>query len=195
MPPPPCAGAQPHDPQCVARPVPGSSIRRVPLADPPSPSPAPALTGNSITVLSQLVPLATCTALRYLSLQGNPVRNEEHYRPFALWKVAGGNLHVLDFQRVKDAERANAQDLFLTDAPDRQPNALAATLSASTASSSTAAAAAGGEGDRAGKAGRQMTADDKLKVKQAILAAETTDEVRRLEKMLAEGVVPTDRDL
>jgi U2 small nuclear ribonucleoprotein A' len=157
-------------------------------------SPSPALTGNSITLLSSLVPLESCTNLRYLSLGGNPVCNEEHYRSFALWKVAGGQLHVLDFQRVKDAERVAAKDLFLTAGPDRQPNALAATLCASTASTSVGAVdgekAAGGA-----KGGRQMTAEDKEKVKKAILAADSTDEMRRLEKMLASGVVPGDHDL
>lgn len=139
------------------------------------------------------MPLESCTNLRYLSLGGNPVCNEEHYRPFALWKVAGGQLHVLDFQRVKDAERAEAKDLFLTAAPDRQPNALAATLCASTASTSVGAV----DGEKAGgaKSSRTMTAEDKEKVKKAILAADSTEEIRRLEKMLASGVVPSDHDL
>lgn len=156
-----------------------------------------ALTGNSISLLSSLVPLETLTNLRYLSLNDNPVRKENHYREFAIWKVAKGQLHVLDFQRVKDAERELATELFLTPAPDRQPNALAATLSSSTSTNANGGSKTFVPGQEAGfkSASRSITDEDKEKIRAAILKAESSEEIQRLEKMLAEGIVPTDRDL
>ncbi|CED84999.1 U2-associated snRNP A' protein [Phaffia rhodozyma] len=157
------------------------------------------LTGNSITSLSALVPLENCKSLRYLHLGGNPVKNEQYYREFCIWKVAAGQLHVLDYTRIKDQERTTAKELFLTPPPHSQPNSLATSLLTSSKAASSSASApvtkSGPAGVQNGQKGRLMSEEDREKVKQAILKAESTEEVRSLERMLAEGHVPEGKDL
>ena len=108
--------------------------------------------------------------------------------------MAKGALHTLDFTRIKDAHRASARKL-LVDPDSNLPNSLALQLSTSTAqissAASTNAAAARAAQLKAGK-GRLMTPEEKRRVVEALTRAKTADEVRRLERMLAEGVVPED---
>ncbi|WVF65428.1 hypothetical protein IAT40_000155 [Kwoniella sp. CBS 6097] len=158
------------------------------------------LTNNAIASLSTLVPLETLTALRHLSLKGNPVTQHEHYKEFVVWKVAKGQLHTLDFERIKDSTRESARKL-LTDSETSLPNSLAHQLSIQTVSGATAgatsfsltnvtkASVAGGLGTKGGK-GRLMTPDEKRRVVEALTRAKTAEEVRKLERMLADGLVP-----
>ncbi|ORY33133.1 leucine-rich repeat-domain-containing protein [Naematelia encephala] len=150
------------------------------------------LTENAITSLATLVPLGDLVNLRHLSLKGNPVSAHEHYREFVIWKVAKGKLHTLDFTRIKDAERESARKKF-TDPLTNLPNALAHQLSIPTTSSvpgaSFAASTKSGATGKGGK-GRLMTPDEKRRVVEALTRANTADEVRKLERMLADGLVP-----
>jgi hypothetical protein len=100
--------------------------------------------------------------------------------------------------RIKDAERAAARALLL-DPETGLANELGMSLAASTAAgAAVAVAGAGREGGGAetlglGKGkGRLMTPDEKRRVVEALTAAQTAEEVRRLERMLAEGVIPDD---
>jgi len=153
------------------------------------------LTNNTISSLATLVPLESLKSLRYLSLIGNPVTELEHYREFTVWKVAEGNLHTLDFTRIKDSLRSSAQKL-LTDPLTNLPNSLANQLSIPTTTSIPGASLAisqkqaGGAIAMKGGKGRLMTPDEKRRVVEALTKADTADQVRRLERMLAEGLVP-----
>ena len=64
-------------------------------------------------------------------------------------------------------------------------------ISGATLSASTKAAAGTGNGPvgKGGK-GRLMTPEEKKRVVEALMSASTTEEVRKLEGMLAEGLVP-----
>lgn len=57
------------------------------------------------------------------------------------------------------------------------------------APSAFAAAQKSGQVIKGGK-GRLMTPDEKKRVVEALTKAQTADEVRRLERMLAEGLIP-----
>lgn len=46
-----------------------------------------------------------------------------------------------------------------------------------------------------GKAGRLLTREEKDRVRAAIEGAESVEEIRRLQRMLAQGFVPSDKDL
>ncbi|GFZ47345.1 hypothetical protein JCM24511_05088 [Saitozyma sp. JCM 24511] len=151
------------------------------------------LTNNAIASLATLVPLGDLVHLRHLSLIGNPVTEHEHYKEFAVWKVAKGNLHTLDFSRIKDSLRASSRAL-LQDPETSLPNSLAHQLSIATTSTVPGAALAvsatkGGAAGKGGK-GRLMTPEEKRRVVEALTRATTTEEVRKLERMLAEGLVP-----
>lgn len=149
----------------------------------------------------------------------------EHYKEFVVWKVgrvalqapchmligqgevrqdslthiqvAKGNLHILDFQRIKDSLRASSRKLLL-DPETNLPNSLAQELSipststipgATFSQSAKAGGAIGGTAVKGGK-GRLMTPEEKKRVVEALTRAQTTEEVRRLERMLADGLVP-----
>lgn len=107
-------------------------------------------------------------------------------------QVGKGKLRTLDFKRIKDAERAHARSLFV-DEETNLPNKLALSLTsdATTAAQSASAEATGdntAQGD-AGK-GRLMTSEEKAKIREAIQNATSIEEIRKLERMLAEGRMP-----
>lgn len=108
------------------------------------------------------------------------------------YQVGKGKLRTLDFKRIKDAERDHARSLFV-DEETSLPSKLALSLTsdATTAAQSATAAVSndgGAQGD-AGK-GRLMTSEEKAKIREAIQKAGSMEEVRKLERMLAEGRVP-----
>lgn len=110
-----------------------------------------------------------------------------------MWKVAGGNLHVLDFERVKDAERAKARKLLTNG--DGQPNELANKLSIpTTAGIPGATMSKVAKQGKTGLKGRLMTPDEKRRVVEALTRANTAEEVRKLERMLADGLIPEGGD-
>ena len=101
-------------------------------------------------------------------------------------------MHVLDYKRIKDAERQAARELF-TDPLTSLPNTLAQKLSTPTAGSipgSALAASTKAAGVLKGGKGRLMTPDEKKRVVEALTRAQSTEEVRKLERMLAEGLIP-----
>ncbi|WVQ73792.1 hypothetical protein IAR50_003372 [Cryptococcus sp. DSM 104548] len=157
------------------------------------------LTDNVISSFASLLPLEQLTSLRHLSLRGNPVTQQEHYKEFVVWKVAKGKLHTLDFERIKDSLRESSRKLLI-DPETELPNSLAHQLSIPTtssipASSSAFAASARANADGAGAGakggkGRLMTPDEKRRVVEALTNAQTSEEVRKLERMLADGIVP-----
>jgi U2 small nuclear ribonucleoprotein A' len=145
------------------------------------------LTDNAIATLGALLPLADLPALRHLVLRGNPVTSHEHYTNFVLCKAAGGKLHTLDFERVTDAARSRAI-AALTDAETGRPNELAIKLSVQNAP--IAAGTAARRTVAAGGKGRLMTPEEKKRVLAALTRAQTAEEVRKLERMLADGLIP-----
>ncbi|KAM0787954.1 hypothetical protein ACM66B_006158 [Microbotryomycetes sp. NB124-2] len=150
--------------------------------------------------------LGRCKKLETLSLKGTPVAEAEHYRSWIIFKCKA--LRSLDFERVKEKERVRARELFTT--KDGSPTALATAFAEAAASNSAANAptlvAANGvktfepgvelaAGATSGKAGRLLTKEEKERVRQAIEGAESVEEIRRLQRMLAQGFVPTEKDL
>ncbi|KAM4746929.1 U2 small nuclear ribonucleoprotein A' [Rhinophrynus dorsalis] len=68
------------------------------------------LTNNSIMELGDLDNLATVKCLAYLCLLKNPVINKRHYRLYVIFRLP--QVRVLDFQKVKQAEREEAASMF-----------------------------------------------------------------------------------
>lgn len=113
----------------------------------------------------------------------------EHYKEFVVWKAGRGQLHVLDYERVKDDLRERSRKL-LTDEETGRPNELANKLSIQTGSTVSGATFAAKAAARAGGKGRLMTPDEKKRVLEALTRAQTAEEVRKLERMLADGLIP-----
>jgi len=147
------------------------------------------LTNNNISELGDLEALKELKYLKYISLLGNPVQEKKWYREWLVWRIPG--LRVLDFQRIRDKERAQAKALFVT--AEGLPTALATTISTTVSAHSAAATLTMDEPKAApipGKAGRLMSKEDQEKVKAAIAKASSIEEVRKLERNLREGYLP-----
>jgi len=96
----------------------------------------------------------------------------------------------LDFQRIRDKERAQARSLFVT--AEGLPTALATTISTTITNYSTKSLTIDEPkvAPSTIKAGRLMSKEDQDKVRAAIAKATSIEEVRRLERSLREGYVP-----
>jgi U2 small nuclear ribonucleoprotein A' len=68
------------------------------------------LTNNMISELSDIDCLTGFQKLTTLSLLFNPVSTKEHYRLYTIYKLP--SLRLLDFRKVKQAERDEAKALF-----------------------------------------------------------------------------------
>jgi U2 small nuclear ribonucleoprotein A' len=147
------------------------------------------LTNNNVSELGDLEPLKELKGLKYLSLMGNPVREKKWYREWLAWRLPA--LRVIDFQRIRDKERQVAKSLFLT--AEGLPTALATSISTTVSTHSKTAVTT--DEPRlavpAAKAGRLMSKDDAERVKQAIAKASSVEEIKRLERSLREGYMPS----
>jgi len=65
------------------------------------------LTNNKLSTLKALKPLGDISTLTHLSLVGNPVTKLADYRLFLIHRLP--NLKMLDFQKVKQAEKEEAK--------------------------------------------------------------------------------------
>uniref|UniRef100_A0A183C1X1 Probable U2 small nuclear ribonucleoprotein A' n=1 Tax=Globodera pallida TaxID=36090 RepID=A0A183C1X1_GLOPA len=68
------------------------------------------LTNNNLAQLGDVDSLAACPRLEYLSLQGNPLTHLPKYRQYVIYKLK--NVRVLDYKRIRLAERQAAKKLF-----------------------------------------------------------------------------------
>merc|ERR1712129_245120 len=130
------------------------------------------LTNNRFTTLKELEPLATLASLTMLSLVDNPVTKQQHYRAFLIAMLP--KLRVLDFQKVKPAERQAAEVTYgAASAAKRQKTAAEA---AKTFVPGPPAAPKSGP-----------TPEQIARIKDAIANASSLEEVARLEKALKSG--------
>jgi len=100
---------------------------------------------------------------------------------------------VLDFEKVKEAERTQAKTLFVT--ADHQPTPLALSISSSTndptPTTSNTFTTESIDDDKS----RLLTVTDKQVIREAIEAATSIEEIRRLQRLLDQGFVPNAKDL
>jgi U2 small nuclear ribonucleoprotein A' len=128
-----------------------------------------------------LDPLGKLKKLTHLTVIENPVAREEHYRSWVIWRCP--NVRYLDFQKVKDAERERAEELF---GDDDEMTPLAKNII-----SKKAVAVGGADDDTNGVQGRvKLTSKERKKVEQMIRNAKSLAEIERLEKELTEGRIP-----
>jgi len=142
------------------------------------------LMNNNVGDLHDLDVFTSLPKLRYLSLIANPVTKKEHYRAYVIHKVP--QLRVLDFKRIRLAEREAAAKLFRTKkGKEVCREAAAGKLAVAAAGTFTA-----GEGLLQDKAKTGLTAEEQKSIREAIRAAKTMDEVEKLQRMLKQGTIP-----
>ncbi|CAD5215075.1 unnamed protein product [Bursaphelenchus xylophilus] len=138
-----------------------------------------ALTNNNLAELGDIEPLAKCKKLEYLTLMGNPLTHKPHYRAYVIYKLR--SVRVLDFKRIKLAERQAALQLFkgaegkklreqLVKKSQPLPNE--------------------NEPVRAQPVESNRTDEEQEKIRQAIQNAKTLAEVEHLQSLLQHGKVP-----
>ena len=111
----------------------------------------------------------------------------QNYRYYLLWR--NPQIRFLDFQKVKDAERNKAKELFGTfDAPTELAQSIIA-VRAGKAQSYSAAPTTNGAG---GKQRMKITEAEKKKFEALVRKAKTLAEVQKLEKMFSEGRLPAE---
>jgi U2 small nuclear ribonucleoprotein A' len=143
------------------------------------------LTANNMSELADLDPLRNLTHLNHLVLLENPVTRKEHYRYWVIWRIP--SVRFLDYQKVKDAERAKAKELFGT---AEEPTALASKI-IGIKSRTFNVPSGGAERAPADKAVRvKLTEKERKRVEKMIREARSLQEITRLEKELNEGRIP-----
>jgi len=145
------------------------------------------LTSNHVKELADLEGLSGCGALTHLSLLENPVTKKDHYRLYLIWSIP--SLRFIDFQRVRDVERKQAEELFGT---LEEPTELALKIKGvKSRTFDIASASVNGKAAGSQKGVRtRLTDSEKKRVQQMIQNAKTFQEIERIEKDLAEGKIP-----
>jgi U2 small nuclear ribonucleoprotein A' len=126
------------------------------------------LTNNRFTTLKELEPLAMLSSLTMLSMVDNPVTKQQHYRAFLIAMLP--KLRVLDFQKVKPAERQAAEVTYgAASAAKRQKTATEAAAKTFVPGAPDAPSAAPKSGP---------TPEQIARIKDAIANASSLEEVR-----------------
>ncbi|PKY03729.1 L domain-like protein [Aspergillus campestris IBT 28561] len=147
------------------------------------------LTANNLTELADLDPLSGLPKLTHLVLLENPITKKEHYRSWIIWRIP--SIRFLDYQKVKDAERAQARELF-GESPS-QPTTLASKIMGikSRTFDVPSSAAPGADTTQGDKTVRvKLTDKERRRVERMIREAKSLAEISRLEKELNEGRIP-----
>lgn len=137
------------------------------------------MTGNNIQELGDLEALSHLPKLQTLCLLMNPVSTKPHYREYVAFKFP--NLRLLDFRKIKQKERKDAQDLFKS----KKGKELAKEI---TKRAKTFVPGAGLENNKERVPG--ATPADMQAIREAIKNATSLQEVERLTKMLQAGQIP-----
>ncbi|XP_044394416.1 U2 small nuclear ribonucleoprotein A' isoform X1 [Triticum aestivum] len=142
------------------------------------------LTKNRLTSLAEIDPLASLPKLQFLSLLDNTVTKQPDYRFYVIHKLK--HLHLLDIEKVKQQERAEAVKKF------HPKEAEEATEKVAVKARTPAVVDAQGTTKEQGLKVVAPTPAQITAFKAAIMNSQMLDEVTRLEKALSTGQVPTE---
>ncbi len=159
--------------------------------------------------MADIDPLRNFAQLTHLTLLENPVSRKEvrrfvdelnkdfcfleltfmiykNYRYWIVWRVP--SVRFLDYQKVKDAERAKATELF---GSAEEPSALASKIMGIKSRTFDVPSAAANGRAPGGKSMRlKLTDKERKRVEKMIREAKSLEEIARLEKKLNEGRIP-----
>ncbi|KAL2276958.1 hypothetical protein FJTKL_00279 [Diaporthe vaccinii] len=143
------------------------------------------LASNQVAELSDLDVLGKFARLTHLVLADNPVTKKEHYRYWVVWRCP--TVRFLDYQKVKQAEREKATELFGT---AEEPTELASKIKG-IKSQTFNVSTSNDEATAASKMKRlKLTDKEKQRLQERIKKASSLEEIIRLEKELEEGRLP-----
>lgn len=137
------------------------------------------LTGNMIQELGDLEPLIPLKNLTNLCLLQNPVSAKPQYRQYVVYRFP--QLRLLDFRKIKKAEREAATEYFRSKRGKEMAREIAKKVKAQTAGTS---------------ADKPLTTpEERNKIREAITNASSLEEVQRLSKLLQAGHIPGEERL
>ncbi|OLN88099.1 U2 small nuclear ribonucleoprotein A' [Colletotrichum chlorophyti] len=144
------------------------------------------LASNNIAELADLDVLAGFKRLTHLVLVDNPVTKKENYRYWVVWRCP--TVRFLDHQKVKEAERERARELFGT---AEEPTAAASKIMGVKSKTLDASISNGTASAAPSKLSRiKLTDEEKERLRAMIKKADSLQEIIRLERMLTEGTIP-----
>lgn len=141
------------------------------------------LKNNNISHLAALKALAPCAKLVRLCLVGNPVFALENYRLYVIHILP--QLKLLDFQKIKEEERRQSQELFDSEAGAALLEKIDSQTSGTGKGSKNESAVA--ENSDAGASRSGPTSEEMAKIRAEIAKAGTLEEVAALEAKLKAG--------
>ncbi|GJC79092.1 U2 small nuclear ribonucleoprotein A' [Colletotrichum liriopes] len=145
------------------------------------------LASNQVAELADLDVLAGFKRLTHLVLVDNPVTKKENYRYWVVWRCP--SVRFLDYQKVKEAEREKARELFGTaEEPTAEASKIMGIKSKQLDLAASNGAAGGGATSKLSRI--KLTDKEKERLKEMIKKADSLQEIIRLEKMLTEGTIP-----
>ncbi|KAG0688230.1 U2 snRNP complex subunit [Pichia californica] len=133
------------------------------------------ITHNDISLFADIEEIKNLTLLRSLYLIGNPITNIENYRLWCIWKFP--KLQVLDFQRVKESERKKASEVFDNNDIDNETHTFSETLKQQQIVIDS-------EKVNDTDNNRKLTQADKERLESELEAAESLEEIQRIEEIL-----------
>lgn len=137
------------------------------------------LTGNMIQELGDLEPLIPLKNLTNLCLLQNPVSAKPQYRQYIVYRFP--QLKLLDFRKIKQAERESATEYFRSKRGKEMAREIAKKVKAQIAGTSV---------DKP-----LTTPEERNKIREAITNASSLEEVQRLSKLLQAGHIPGEERL
>ncbi|OTF80379.1 U2 small nuclear ribonucleoprotein A-like protein [Euroglyphus maynei] len=140
---------------------------------------------NQLQELGDIDPLAGFKKLTTLALMGNPVSTKKHYRLYVIHRIP--SLRLLDFKKVKNREREEAQKLFSGEKGKRLENEIGIKSKTFVPGVSEIN---GGAGIQPNSQRKQLTTEEVQAIKQAISKATTLEEMERLKLLLKQGHIP-----
>ena len=151
------------------------------------------LTNNRLNNLADVDPLSGFKHLQHLSLMGNPVTKKANYRLYVIFRLP--QLKVLDFKKVKAAEREKAAEKFGGVEGAAARGGKAGTFEPGKVAGGAADDDADAMDEDEAPKSSGPTAAQLQALKVAIANAATLEEVQRLETALTTGIVPSDMKL
>ncbi|XP_059642306.1 U2 small nuclear ribonucleoprotein A' [Cornus florida] len=144
------------------------------------------LTNNRLVNLVEIDPLASLPKLQFLSLLDNNITKKPNYRLYVIHKLKA--LRLLDFKKVKQKERAEAEILFASEEAEEE------------AKKTSVKTFVPGEVESTPEVPKEEqtpkivapTPEQIIAIKAAIVNSQTLEEVARLEQALKSGQLPAD---
>ncbi|KAL3529021.1 hypothetical protein ACH5RR_008343 [Cinchona calisaya] len=147
------------------------------------------LTNNRLTNLVEIDPLASLPKLQFLSLLDNNITKKPNYRLYVIHKLK--SLRVLDFKKVKQKERLEANGLFASQEAEEE----AKKVSAKTFVTGEVLSTPEVPKEELPPKPAAPTPEQILAIKAAIVNSQTLEEVARLEQALKTGQLPADLNI